>query len=62
MCEINPAHKAKFTLELFTSDRRISDLAWRDMVNEAVIKVEMELNKTGEIRCHIHEVEDEKSV
>ena len=60
MCEINPAHKAVFRLELFTSDSRLTEGHWRDIVHEAVLLAEMELNKRGHIRCHIHEVTDEQ--
>jgi hypothetical protein len=58
MCEINPAHKQIFRLEFFTSNPYMTEARWRELVLERLLELEQAFNKTGEIRVHIHEVEE----
>ena len=55
MCEINPKHSKFFRLEFFTS-KPITKEEWNSLVYPKVLKLEQELNQSGVIRVHIHEV------
>jgi len=53
MCEINPKHKSFFRLEFFTS-WDIPKEDWDNLLMEALLRIEMQINEKGNIRCHIH--------
>lgn len=54
MCEIKPKHKAFFRLEAFTSGEMTAEEFTAAVVNK-ILAAEMELNKDGRFRFHIHE-------
>jgi len=58
MCEIHPRQVSKFILEFYTSDRNMPIERWRLLVMERVLKLEQEFNATGEVRAHIHELDE----
>lgn len=55
MCEINPKHSAFFRLEVYTSNPTMTREKFLEIVAERLLKAEMELNKSGDIRVHIHD-------
>lgn len=55
MCKLNPVREAKFTLEFYTSNRKMTDERWMELVYNKILEIEQELNKSGEIRVHINE-------
>lgn len=58
MCEINPKRKKFYKLEIFTA-HEISDEEWADIIYNKVLLVEQFLNRRGEARVHIHEMDDD---
>ena len=54
MCEINPAHKAFFRLEAFTSDPNMTAERFTNEVMRRLLDVEQILNADGRFRFHIH--------
>lgn len=56
MCELNPKHVKIYRLEFFTS-QAISKEEWERLVVEKAIEIEQQLNASGKIRVHIHEVD-----
>lgn len=59
MCEINPKHSAFFRIEAFTSDAHMSKAIFYGEVLHRLLEMEMELNKDGRFRFHIHTIGDE---
>ena len=57
MCEINPTHGKKFVLEFWTSEH-MTEQAWLATIMPMVLEMEMNANKSGKVRVHIHEMED----
>ena len=58
MCEINPRHTKIFRLEFFTSNPNATKEEFEQMVMERALQMEMMANADGQLRCHIHEVEE----
>jgi hypothetical protein len=54
MCELNPKHSAFFDLEAFTSDPDMTEDEFRKQIAQKLFNVEVELNKDGQFRFHIH--------
>jgi len=60
MCEINPKRKRFFDLEFFTA-HDMTDERWNELTYNQAFEIEQRFNKTGEIRAHVHEREDDES-
>lgn len=57
MCEINPKRKQFFILEFFTT-REMTQAEWEATVYSRILGLEEAFNASGEVRVHIHEVDD----
>lgn len=60
MCEINPRHTMIFRMEFFTSDPNISAENFQQLVAGMALGMEMKANESGMIRCHIHEMREQR--
>lgn len=54
MCELNPKHQLFFRLEAFTSNPDETKEQFEQEVAKRLFEAEMELNKDGRYRFHIH--------
>jgi hypothetical protein len=55
VCEINPTQTKILRLEFFTSHPTISKEEFEHKVAAVALEMEMLANKSGELRCHIHD-------
>ena len=60
MCEVNPTRAQKFVIEFFTS-RTVSDDTWHKLVHSRLLELEYQFNFSGEVRVHVHEIDDASS-
>ena len=58
MCAINPTHKKRFILDVYTS-RKFSEEEWNQIVIEAALKAEIDLNRDARLRWHLKETKQE---
>lgn len=59
MCAINPVHKKRIILDVYTSDKRFTQETFNDLVIETSIMIELHLNTTTSLRWHIKETNQE---
>lgn len=55
MCAINPAHKKRFIIDVYTSDKRIKSKQFEQEVIECMLTEEERLNSTTKFRWHVKE-------
>jgi len=58
MCAINPVHKKRIILDVYTSEK-ISESEFLGLVIEQALKLEIQLNESGKLRWHVKETEQE---
>jgi hypothetical protein len=60
MCAINPVHKKRLILDVYTSDRRASREEFMSEVVSRALRLELELNsQVTSLRWHVKETEQE---
>lgn len=57
MCAINPVHKKRIILDVYTSDKNMSEEEFTSMVLEKCFQTEMRLNEDHRLRWHIKETD-----
>lgn len=55
MCAINPVHKKRFIIDVYTSEKDIDKSKFDDNAIHALLQAEIELNKSGKMRFHLKE-------
>lgn len=55
MCAINPAHKKRLILDVYTSDSKTSKEKFAELVLQRAIHAELKLNGDGRLRWHLKE-------
>jgi len=58
MCAINPVHKKRMILDVYTA-HQISKAEFEDLVCNAVLLMECKLNSDMRLRWHVKETEQE---
>ena len=59
MCAINPVHKKRLILDVYTSDSRLTKEQFNDLVLELALAAEMRLNESMRLRWHVKETKQE---
>lgn len=59
MCAINPTHKKRLILDVYTSDTRMSNEKFMEEVAIEATLTELELNNRSNLRWHLKETEQE---
>lgn len=59
MCAINPTHKKRLLLDVYTSDTGITEADFVAKVLGRSITVEKQLNSAGDLRWHLKETDQE---
>lgn len=57
MCAINPTHKKRFILDVYTSDPRITEADFLDVTIERAVRAEQLLNLRSDMRWHIKQTD-----
>lgn len=58
MCAINPAHKKRLILDVYTSEK-CSKEEFNKNVALAALDIELSLNESGKLRWHVKETDQE---
>ena len=59
MCAINPAHKKRLILDVYTSNQEISQKEFENLVAEKAFQAELTLNQDPRLRWHVKETKQE---
>lgn len=59
MCAINPTHKKRFILDVYTSDPEITEVDFLNKVIVRALRAEQTLNERTDLRWHIKETDQQ---
>lgn len=59
MCAINPTHKKRFILDVYTADPNMTNEKFIEFAVNSALSIEQELNSTTRLRWHIKESKEE---
>lgn len=55
MCAINPAHKKRIILDIYTADSKMTKEQFEEHIWNIILPVEIQLNSTTPLRWHVKE-------